>query len=251
MDILDQLEIKTRIETGDRYVSDIGEVDISFGNHLLNVIGALKEANEIKFANFHKFTMRKPSEKLYLSTETDPKRFIRQLRAKYFSKDSDKNKTQRDALPLIYFHRAGGLDQSLDGDTIQTIGVITEEGISVAEVDESPITLNYMVYVMAWDQQTLDKLTAGITTGLLTNDRGFDISQSVLSLVHDTKAQLTPVNGLSWVDMSPANTDDRLLVYQATFEVKASIFQARCIQESFITLLIEMPKAMYCSKGDI
>jgi hypothetical protein len=246
--ILTKFEQVVMVETGDRYVSDLGDLDVGIGNHLMGVINALKEFNGKKYPNFHSFAQRKASEKLFHSTEADPKRFIRQVRQRFFGKDGEKNQANRNALPLIYFHRAGGMDQSVSGEEslIKDMFELKDEaGKTIAIVDQLPTTATYMLYVLSWDQPTMDKLVAGIAAGLAINPRKLTYLTGVLNATDQPEASISPVHSSSWIDMSPANIDDRLLVYQLTIEVKASYYQARCVTEHTIRFEVVEPEVLY------
>lgn len=243
------IEIELDIETGERYTSDTRDIDIGLGNFLATLLDKLRESDPVKYAPFYKYTKRSLQKKLILSSETDPKRFLRQARQRYFDKDGTANADHREALPLVYFHRVLGFEQSLDGSEIKAknVGeVFNESGVKIAVVDALPTTINYMVYVLAWDNGTLDKLVSGLTAALLSSERAFCYRTSVLSAVEDNvPAFMSPVNSLSWSDVSPSNLEDRLLVYQGMIEVKASYFQARCVSQSKITFSLADPVPMY------
>lgn len=243
------LEIVLDIETGERYTSDTRDIDIGFGNKLLGLLDNLRESDPIKYAPFFKYTKREATKKLILSSETDPKRFLRQARQRFFSKEGKASAEHKDALPLVYFHRALGFEQSLDGSELlaKDVGeVFDDKGLKVATVDCMPTTINYMVYVLAWDNGTLDKLVSGLTASLLSSKRTFAYKTSVLSCVENSiEATMSPANAMSWTDLSPANLDDRLLVFQAMVEVKAWYFQARCVNQTKLKITIADPVPMY------
>lgn len=238
-------------ETGDRHVSDLTEIDVGFGNYLLTLLDGIKELNQAKYQALYRYVQREPSKKLFSATETDPKRFVTSVRRKFFEKADGKtmvSEKNRNALPLVYFHRSLGLDQSLTGEEVITknVGDIYDEDNNlVAQVDALPCTVTYMVYILAWDRQTLDKLVTGLTAGLLTSSRTVSFLVSLMGLRDDVEATIKPVNSASWIDMSPPTVDDRLLVYQLPLEVTANYFQARCVTSSQVTFEIMEPTMMY------
>jgi hypothetical protein len=246
--VLETIEQSVRIANGDRYVSDLGDIDVGMGNHLIKVIHSLKESNVKRYANFFAFTQRAQNEKLYYSTEVEPKRFIRQLRQRFFSKDGAENKKNKGALPLIYFHRAAGMDQSISGEesiTKNMATIVSDSGVTIAEVDELPTTATYMLYVLAWDQATLDKLVAGIVAGLNTSSRKLSYFSAILGVSGEPEATISPTHSSSWSDMSPVNEDDRLLVCQLPIEVKAGFYQARGVTEAVHRFQVLEPSPMY------
>jgi hypothetical protein len=243
------VDIVVNTESGERYISDIGDIDVGFGNFLYRLLDGLRDMKPVKSAPFYQYTQREGKKKLYVATETDPKRFVRIVRNRFFHKtDSKQIQSDRSTLPLVYFHRVLGFDQSVTGEEIieKDVGAIyAEDGTKAAIVDSLPATLNYMVYVLAWDMPTLDKLVAGLTSSLVTSSREFHYPTDVMGHSDDVQAAITPANSLSWTDLSPANTEDRLLVYQGMVEVKARYFQARCITQSTLRFKLTSPVPMY------
>lgn len=243
------IEVELDVETGERYTSDSRDIDVGFGNYLVSLLDKLRESDPVKYGPFYKYTKRAASKKLILSSETDPKRFLRQARQRYFEKDGKANAEHREALPLVYFHRALGFEQSLTGNEVKmkNVGeVYDENGLAIAAVDALPTTISYMIYALAWDNGTLDKLVTGLTAALISSNRTFLYKTSVLSSVEEgVPATMSPANSLSWSDLSPANLDDRLLVYQGMIEVTANYFQARCINKTTLKFSLADPVPMY------
>lgn len=240
------------VTNGERYTSDVSDLDVGVGNHLIKLLDGLRESDASKYRAFHRFTERAISKKLFNATEQDPRRFIRTVRRRYFDKDGKTNQSNQNALPLVYFHRALGFDQTFGEETPtkDVARIHSESGAVVALVDEMPILATYIVYIVAWDNQTLDKMVSGLTSALLTSGRTIEYPTSILGVETMGEATLSPVNSTSWSDMSPASSDDRLLAYQMTLEVKGVYYQARCTQSQTMRIEIAEPTVIYSVDGD-
>lgn len=242
------VEVIQNTETGERYISDVRDIDVGFGNYLFKLLDGLRESDAAKYPSFHKYTNREQHKKLIISSETEPRRFVRQVRQRYFDKDGKNSSDNKNALPLVYFHRVLGFDQSISGEENmqKDVGAVSADGVTMcAAVDSLPVTITYMVYIIAWDTATLDKLVAGLTASLISSSRTFNYETSILGVSQEVSATLTPANSVSWGDISPSNTEDRLLVFQCSLEVKASYYQARCVTTARLRYTLARPTPMY------
>ncbi|MGL4834373.1 MAG: hypothetical protein ACRCXH_08180 [Shewanella sp.] len=245
--MIDIVPIKKRVETGELFISDLVDADIAFGNALVAVVHGLREAStHPRHEPFAKFTAKPSNAKVLVSTEVEPKAFLNRLRAKLVKPDSDRE--NKAALPVVYFHRVQGLTMGLAGDhkVIKSYAnIVDENGLEVAEVDEIPVTVTYQVYMLAWDQVSLNKLAAGIFCGFATKGRSHTFTTDLLGLKLDNRLITSPAQDFASGDISLPSTEDRLLAYDLSVEVQTQLYQARIVNTSTVSYEIQEGKRLY------
>lgn len=244
---------RTLVFAGERYISDLVDVDAAVGTYLVDLLDSLRSSgNYKKYKPFEIYTKKPKKEKLFLSQETEPKVFLTKMRQKFFEGDGTANIKNKNALPVVYFHREPSLTLNQDGRdiVIKDYAEITLDGDSVAKVDAVPLTLTYHVYVVAWDQISLTKLAGGLVSAMATSPRKANYKTAVLSQEIDQAAYISAVQLGQCVDLSAPNAEDRLLVYELSFEATANIFQSRIMHEKEINIVVNEPSVFF-SIGDL
>lgn len=252
MEQLDQLPVTIRLESGDRYISSLNDCDFAIGNHLATVLHKFKEvAADNTLLPFEAFTKRDIKQKLYLAKEPDPRQFLRQLRQRFFSKDKDAADKYRNSLPVVYFHRVSGGGMSETGNETfgKNSGIMTDdEGTNILAVDEMPVTANYQVYVLAWDDVTLNKLRMAVSTALSSLPRDLEYNTLLAGYSVPSHVIVSPGQALQWDDMSLVSTEERLLVNSTLISTNTLTYQARAITETSVTVTIERPMPFYSTE---
>ncbi|HDS1207857.1 TPA: hypothetical protein QDZ84_002884 [Shewanella algae] len=241
------VETTVFIEDGRRYLSNIADIDIGFGNRLLAELNELQEPESPRASKaLINFCAREPKQKLFKHSEQDPKQFLRKLRQKARSKDDFSKKND---LPIVYFHRLPGISFNDDGSEIvgKTVGHISDETGVIANVDEIPCSISYQVYVLSWDEVSLNKIAASLMASGLIGQRNFTYKTVVLNSVLDGDAVVAPAQLSSWEDASISAEEDRLLVLSSVFSMKAPIYQARGVTSKTLTISINPPVPFYAN----
>lgn len=244
-DPINTLEATVFVENGKRYISNIADIDTGFGNRLLSSLNELHEP-EIPSASkaLINYCSRESKFKLFKHNEQEPKQFIRKLRQNArskakFSKDND--------LPIVYFHRIPGIQFNDDGSEVVTkdAGRLTDGSGIIALVDEIPCSVSYQVYVLAWDEVSLNKIAASLMASTMIGFRNFNYKTALLGSVLDADAVIAPGQLTSWEDATIPAEEGRLMVLSSIFSMKVPIFQARGVISKKLSIAINTPKPFY------
>ncbi|MGL4901219.1 MAG: hypothetical protein ACRC4U_14205, partial [Shewanella sp.] len=110
---------------------------------------------------------------------------------------------------------------------------------------EIPVTVTYQVYMLAWDQVSLNKLAAGIFCGFATKGRSHTFTTDLLGLKLDNRLITSPAQDFASGDISLPSTEDRLLAYDLSVEVQTQLYQARIVNTSTVSYEIQEGKRLY------
>lgn len=231
------------VETGKRYVSAIADIDTAFGNYLYHIVESMTElSSDPRFKAYTAYTNRTdPTSKIAQYNEADPRQFLLQLRRK----TKGQKKEDISDLPMIYFHRNAGFtlaDQGGNKFQKDNENIIDDNNDLVAKIDQIPLVLTYSVYVLAWDTNTLDKLTLQLTAAMLTASRIIEYDTVLAGHMLSSRAEVTPAQLLMWSDASMAASDDRLLVNTTSFDLVGMVHQARGVKTSKISYQFHEPQ---------
>lgn len=246
--MISEFALKKRVFTGDRYISDLVDIDAAIGTYLVNLLDSIKSyGSEKKYDPFTAFTNKPKSDKLFICAESDPKAFLLLMKQKFFNENGGINSANKSILPLVYFNRETGFSiENLGNEkVVKNCGMLVNDSkVTVGEVDALPVMLTYHVYIMAWEQLSLTKLASALFAAMATSPRNNAYKTAVFNTVFEQSAFIGAVQNSSWTDLSLPSSEDRLLVMDAVFEVHSNIFQTRVVKESDITLAISEPNIM-------
>ena len=263
--------------TGVREVTDLTDLDTGFGNYLVNTLhGCTIQGDHKRDRNAKAFFARPVNEQIFKGHFTEPKEFLQQLRATMKNRKSERTAPVTppgntpptslvpgvredpfkdlnfEALPAIYFHRNIGYATAPAGDHKPVTGaweVDDGTGKTTADVDTSPVTVSYSVYVLAWDLASIGRISTAITLFLTHNASKFEYVSQLKNARLTLNARINDRRTVIWEDMSQPAQEDRLMVLGAQFELTAEVLQARDITFRDVTIFMNDGIPMFCG-GD-
>ncbi len=138
--------------------SELQAVDFALGAYIAQAFTGLAEVGT---KEWKEFTRRPVSRKVYRSDKDSPQEFFRALLA---SRKAEKTTAvtgelkNSPELPVVYYFRKPGMTNSDNNKPIKA-GVFWNEGLTKAfDLISMPISLDYQVFLLAWDKPTLDKM---------------------------------------------------------------------------------------------
>lgn len=249
----------------ERETHDFEPVDIGFGNLLVAILqGAQVSSDAKKYEPFLAFLNRAPRDQVKKSPYQDPKSFLRALRAsakgrsaenealKEAAKNDPSIKTgiNLSALPIVFFNRRLGFmpaegDRYVPVRRIAAMGMVAEDGTETlgAVVHQHHLTLNYQVYLLAWDEITLARLATLYASYFRLHARTFNFQARIFGNPIEGEADILPL--MSWDDLSPDIETDRLLCLTASIEVIAPVYEGVYASDRELTYSLLEPKPVF------
>ena len=260
------------IPNGSHEVDDFKGVNVGFGNALVNMLrGAVVTGSSPAHKPLRSFFSRAPGDQLKQSPHQDPKSFMRALRASMRGRKEESqaatirlpgaapvagdkaeataNAINLSALPIIFFNRQPGYTVYDGGDgryvDERLYNIVGYEGCPpLFNVSLHHEVLTYRLFVLAWDQLTLDHLTRTLDAKFRHHITGFNYQTTLMDFSIPSRADVI-TKRLTWDDMSPGIETDRLLCVSATVEVVAQAFQAWGLEANKVMYELLEPTPMF------
>lgn len=225
----------------ERYFSSTQDLDVGFGNYLLNILDLMREPETgIWSKSFCEYTKREKSKKLIFGSESDITLFYREMQERLsYSKE---NKTD---LPMVYFFKDPSISYCDDDsqEKQRNYGTLVNEdnNTSYATIDVMPIVSTYTIVVVAWDKESLTKLAGGLMLSLMTAPRKINFNTSVLNALIEQNAVISPAQAMVWQNESIPVTEGRLFAMSTTVTISSNLYQAQILENSNVTITIDDP----------
>ncbi|WCH25155.1 hypothetical protein [Aeromonas salmonicida] len=239
---------KTPLE--EREVSTMDGVDRGFGNLLVAALrGATVSRTGPAYNDVRAFLARPPAQQIIKSPYSDPRSFMKALRAAGRGRLEDTKLGEainKQALPIIMFQR--DLAHSLyEGDRYapkRRWDEIAFSDGSSANVSQHHLTMSYRIAILSWDLESLDLLSSLMGAYFRHHARQFGYQ---IHLYHTPINAFGDVvtNALLWDDASPGIETDRLMALSCTVEVIAEAFEAQGLAEKEISYTLLEPVALF------
>jgi hypothetical protein len=240
--------IKTPLE--EREVSTLDGVDRGFGNMLVAALrGVTVSRPGPAYNDVRAFLARPPAEQIIKSPYSDPRAFMKALRAAGRGRLEETKlgkAINKQALPIMMFQRDLG-HSVYEGDRAAPVRNWNELGFSdgsAATIHQHHLAMSYRVAILAWDLESLDLLSSLLGAYFRHHARKFGYQIHLFNTPIPAGADvLTSV--LMWEDVSPGVETDRLMALSCTIEVIAEAFEAQGIGEQVVNYTLLEPVALF------
>lgn len=233
-----------------REASSFLGVDLAFGNALVNIFrGAQCNHPSSAYDSTRAFLARAPVDQIKRSPYSDPKQFLRALRAKE-TKDLVK---APGILPLVYFQRTPG-HVVAEGDRYApvrdyaTLYAADTPNSPGATVHQHHVSLTYRVYVLAWELEALDMISATLSAWFRRHGRKIAYCTQLMGAEIDGYADIM-TNVLAWDDLSPGIDTDRLQCLGCSIELTAEAYEAQSLDVREVRYALLEPTPLF-GNGD-
>jgi len=240
--------IKTPLE--EREVSTLDGVDRGFGNMLVAALrGVTVSRPGPAYNDVRAFLARPPAEQIIKSPYSDPRAFMKALRAAGRGRLEETKlgkAINKQALPIMMFQRDLG-HSAYEGDRYAPVRNWNELGFddgSSATIHQHHLTMSYRVAILAWDLESLDLLSSLLGAYFRHHARKFGYQVHLFHTPIPACADVV-TNTLLWEDASPGIETDRLMALACTIEVIAEAFEAQGLSESTVNYTLLEPVPLY------
>ncbi len=240
--------IRTTIE--EREVSSLDGVDRGFGNMLVAALRGLTVSRPgTAFDDVRAFLARPPAEQIIKSPYSDPRTFMKALRAAGRGRASETKLGEivnKSALPIIMFQR--DLAHSVyEGDRYAPVRdwdqLAFDDGSS-ATINQYHLATSYRLAILAWDLESLDVLSTALGSWFRIHARRFGFNVHLYNTPIGAFADVVTKTVL-WEDVSPGAETDRLMGLACTIEVIAEAYEAQGTTEMTANYVLMEPQALY------
>lgn len=240
--------VKTPIE--EREVSTLDGVDRGFGNMLVAALrGVTVSRQGAAYDDVRAFLARSPAEQIIKSPYSDPRAFMKALRAAGRGRLAETKLGEainKQALPIMMFQR--DLAHSVyEGDRaapVRNWDELTFDDGSTAVIHLHHLTMSYRIAILSWDLESLDLLSSLLGAYFHNHARKFGYRVHLYHTPIDAGADVV-TRALMWEDVSPGIETDRLMALSCTVEVIAEAFEAQGMSERKVNYTLLEPTALF------
>lgn len=234
----------------EREVSTLDGVDRGFGNMLVDVLrGATVSRPGPAFDDVRAFLARPPAEQIMKSPYSDPRAFMKALRAAGRGRTEETKlgtAINKGALPIIMFQRDLA-HSAYEGDRYapdRNWNVLEFDDGSEANISLHHLSMSYRVAILTWDLESLDALATLFGAYFRHHARQFGYRVHLYHTPIDAFADVV-TNTLLWEDVSPGVETDRLMGLSCSIEVIAQCFEAQGMNSQTLNYTLLEPLALY------
>lgn len=240
----------SKIPLEEREVSTLDGVDRGFGNMLVAALrGVTVSRQGAAYDDVRAFLARPPAEQIIKSPYSDPRTFMKALRAAGRGRLAETKLGEainKQALPIMLFQRDLA-HSTYEGDRyapVKNWDEIDFDDGSSAQVSQHHLAMSYRVAILSWDLESLDLLSTLLGAYFRNHARQFGYRVHLYHTPIDAFANVV-TNTLAWEDVSPGVETDRLMALACTVEVIAEAFEARGLAEKVANYTLLEPTALF------